>query len=412
MIHSRSSTSMVLAIALIVPSAFAQTYDTNGDFVQPFVGSGFFGDVDGVGANTMFYMGYYPPTPMVVDSHKNIFVWDSGNDCIRKITLGAEVSTFAGGHGTGYVGTGTNFSFRSVSAVMAIDHSDTIWVLNPGFLYKVTPSAVATYAISNAISSSGICSDSMGNIYYSSADKIFIYTNGVASVFVGSGNPGSIDGNGIFTAFYNPTFLTCDEADNIYVWDSGTHLIRKINQNRDVTTIAGKYNISDDADGHGTNAAFGAVNQMCCDHAGNLYLACGTCIRKIDAQTNVVTLAGSFTQSGYVDDIPGSAARFYNASGICFYQGNLFVADAGNERIRQITFNPTSQVVGAANLSIGTFAGITINGTVGRTYTIQSSQDLSSWSDVATILLDHSPYLWIDQGGAIGNKFYRAVMLP
>lgn len=150
---------------------------------------------------------------------------------------------------------------------------------------------------------------------------------------------------------------------------------------------------------------------MWVDGSGNLYLACGSCIRKIDAQTNVVTMAGSFTQSGYTNGA-GDLARFNGADGVCIAGGTIYVADSGNQRIRDITFNPQPQVVSGANLGIGTFAGVTITGVVGRTYQIQASPDMNTWSTVATVLLNSSPYLWIDQNPVNGNKFYRAILLP
>jgi hypothetical protein len=122
-------------------------------------------------------------------------------------------------------------------------------------------------------------------------------------------------------------------------------------------------------------------------------------------------MAGSFSQNGYANGA-SNLARFNGASGVCVSGGTFYVADSSNQRIRNITFNPTSQIVSGANLGIGTFAGVTITGTVGRTYQIQSSPDLNTWNSVATALLTSSPYLWIDQNPVSGNKFYRAVMLP
>jgi hypothetical protein len=174
-------------------------------------------------------------------------------------------------------------------------------------------------------------------------------------------------------------------------------------------TIAGLH--SGNFDGSGTNTGFNSISAMRVDNSGNVYLACGTSIRKMDAATNVVTMAGSFTQNAYTNGA-GNLARFSSASGLCLSQGSIFVADSGNQRIRQISFNPQPQVVSGANLSIGTFAGLTITGVVGRTYQIQASPDLSAWNTVATILLTSSPYLWIDQNPVNGNKFYRALLLP
>jgi hypothetical protein len=236
----------------------------------------------------------------------------------------------------------------------------------------------------------------------------------VVQAIAGSGITGNFDGQGtLFSAFSNPAALACDQADNIYVWDAGNATIRRVDQNQNVTTIAGNGNYYSSTDGVGTNATFGGISSMFTDNAGNIYFVCGSCIRKMDAQTNVVTLAGIFYQysSGFANG-PGYLARFSNASGGCLSQGMIFVADAGNNRIRNITFNPQSQVVSPASLQLNTYPGLQITGTIGRTYQIQTSPDLIVWTTTTTLLLNSSPYLWIDQNPVSGNKYYRAVMLP
>jgi hypothetical protein len=133
----------------------------------------------------------------------------------------------------------------------------------------------------------------------------------------------------------------------------------------------------------------------------------------MNAQTNVVTLVGTFAQyQNSFANGPGYLARFYNASGGCFSQGMIFVADTGNNRIRSIAFDPPTQVVSPANLQLKTYPGLQITGMIGRTYQIQASPNMNAWSPVTTLLLTSSPYLWIDQNPVGGNKFYRAVMLP
>jgi sugar lactone lactonase YvrE len=416
--------SAILAVIMVALGwrADAQIYDTNGDYVQTFAGSSFSGYVDGSGQQTMFN----EPNAIVSDSQSNLFVWDAINYRIRKIAPDSTVSTFAGG-GSQSTGVGTNanffqFSSSSYPNSMTIDHNNTIWMVNSGEvintpLYKIKSNAMVTYTTIPLTRPWGICADSHGNIYISdySGNKIYQYTNGVLAVFAGSGNSGYADGNGIFTAFSSPTALAADAADNIYVWDWGNGLIRKIDQNQNVTTFAGRYHNFSKADGVGTNAAFYFISSMCFDSFGNLILADDSCIRKISPTTNVVTMAGSFTQSGFANGT-GIVALFNNAgsmeNGVCIMGGTIFVADSNNQRIRNITFNPQPQIVSGANLGIGTFAGVTITGTVGRTYQIQSSPDLNTWNSVATVLLTSSPYLWIDKNPVSGNKFYRAVMLP
>ena len=333
---------------MAVYQAEAQIYDTNGDYVHTFAGSGFSGYVDGVGQSTMFNL----PSQLVADSHSNLFVLDVGNQRIRKITEDGTVSTFAGG-GSVIPGVGTNAVFYlSTLAGMAIDHNDTIWVANAEYeyslqLYQISNNAAVTVTtLPISPFPSGICVDSVGNIYLVGGDnKIYRYkTNTVLEVFAGSGNQGSSDGNGIFTSFNYPTTLAADGSDNIYVWDSGNYLIRRINQNRDVVTVAGHYAANSNIDGVGTNAAFGlyGIHAMCFDDSGNLLLASGNCIREISPTTNVVTMAGSFTQTGYANGA-GNVGLFNGASGVCVLQGTTYVADSSNQRIRSITNNPTTQ---------------------------------------------------------------------
>jgi hypothetical protein len=410
------ASTIAATLVLLALCATAQTYDTNNVVVQTFAGSGFSGYVDGVGQLTMFNN----PNAIVADSYGNLFVWDDGNKRIRKISPAATVTTFAGG-GSQTVGTGTNVNLdTSFFGCMTIDRNDTIWmILHPGgvaALYKITSGAVITSTSLfdfGVIGSRGICADSSGNLYLTSdTHKVCRYaTNGTFSVFAGSGNRGYADGNGIFTAFDTPTTLAADAADNIYVWDSGNFLIRRIDQSRNVTTFAGHFGDNSALDGVGTNAAFGNIYQMWFDAFGKLLLVFDSSVRAVSATTNVTTVAGSFSQLGYVNGA-GSVSRFNGASGVCFSGGTIYVSDSSNQRIRSITNNPSPQPVLPTNLQLNTYPGLQILGTVGRTYQVQSSPDMTNWTTRATLLLTSSPYLWIDQNPVSGNKFYRAFLLP
>jgi hypothetical protein len=408
----------ILAVALSWTAA-AQTYDTNGVYVQTFAGSGFYGWVDGVGELTMFN----GPSAIVTDSSNNLFVFDTYNLRIREITTNATVSTFCGG-GNQASGCGAVMSLPECQT-MTIDNGNVLWAPLSQDIYQVEPDGCGEIYFdldggsfspipTPVCSLGGMCVDSESNIYFSDrcGQKIYRFSHpGPTAVFVGSGNIGAEDGNGIFTSFNSPTALAADAAGNIYVWDSGNGVIRRIDQNRNVVTIAGKFDARVDSDGVGTNASFSTINSMCVDGSGNLILACNSSIREINAATNVQTIAGSFTQSGYTNG-PGSVALFAGAAGVCVSRGSIFVADAGNQRIRQITFNSQAKSISSASLGIATYPGLTITGVVGRTYEIQTSPDMNTWSTVATLLLNSNPYLWIDQNGVIGNKFYRAVLLP
>jgi hypothetical protein len=407
--------SIVIVLIAGFSHTFGQNYDTNNPIVQAFVGSGFSGYLDGQGTQTMFNN----PVAVVADSASNLFVLDTGNARIRKVTPDGNVSTFVGG-GTGTLpGYSNNVSLSPYAfgaySTMAIGRDNTLWInaiSGSAYLLRIGSDGYVSSSNPGLSLPGGLAVDSGNNLYISDygAHKIFrLQTNGTLETFVGSGNAGSVDGNGIFTSFNYPTAMTVDQGDNVYVFDA--QAIRKINQNRDVTTIAGQPFVYSEVDGFGTGARFNAVNGLSTDNSGNVFIVTGQAIRRLSIATNVSTVAGSFFGGGYVNG-PGSDARFGGARGVCFSQGMLFVADTGNQRVRSIAFDPSPQVVSGANLSINTYPGVTITGVVGRTYQIQRSPDAISWSPYANVLLSSSPYLWFDQNPVAGNRFYRALLLP
>jgi len=410
------SLRLVLASTLAFSLSFhaeAQIYETNNVTVQTFVGSGFSGYLDGVGQQTMFNQ----PTHLAADSAGNIFVCDSGR--IRKITPDGTVSTFAGGGNQPPPGQGTNVYFPGSVNAMVVDHSDTLWLagrFNAAVLTAIGRDGhVFEQKTLNGLPGGplGICVDSADNIYLSAGNQIYRYdTNGTLALFAGSGNTGAVDGNGAFCSFDAPSALAADAADNIYVWEILGRRIRKINPNRDVTTVtSSQQGAPADLDGVGTNASLKTVSAIATDHTGNLIAAGELSVRKITVQTNVTTIAGSFNESGDQNG-SGKVARFLFASGLCIVGNVIYVADSYNARIRSISFDPPDQPVLPANLELSTYPGLKITGTIGRTYRIETSRDGRAWNSAEKLVLTRSPYLWIDPVPAEGKKMYRAFLLP
>ncbi len=397
-------TAMVACLGVAAAwQAGAQTYVTNDVVVQTFAGSGFYGYHDGIGLKTMFNA----PSSVVADASSNLFVLDSGNSLIRKITPDGTVSTYF------------NYSAYGPAGPMLIDRSNVLWFAcgnNGSGLMRLGENGFYSQISLPFNGVGGICTDSTNNLYASDyyGNRIFRFNGASWELFAGSGNPGSLDGNWIFDSFYSPGALVADGADNVYVFDTGTHVIRKITQNQDVLTVAGGGGswFSPDVDGVGTNAGFNSVSSMCMDDSGNLILACGYSIRTMTPFGSVATVAGCFSQGGYQD---GSAAvaRFANATSLCFSQGAIFVTDRDSQRIRKINLNgPVGQAVPAANLSVNMYAGIQINGIAGKTYSIESSTNLSAWTFEAAVVLTNQSHLWIDQTAFGQKKFYRAFVAP
>lgn len=196
------------------------------------------GDADGVGTAASFL----EPTSVAIDSNNNLYVADRGNNKIRKITPAGIVTTFAGSGALASIdGTGIAASFSSPKAI-AVDSNDNLLVADSNgdsLIRKITPSGVVT-----------------------------TLAGGAWSRWLSGTNGSCLDAR-----FYGPSAFATDASGNIYVADSGNSLIRKISPSCVVSTLAGTYNSNWFADGAGTAAAFDFPMGVAVDSNGNVYVA-------------------------------------------------------------------------------------------------------------------------------------------
>ena len=205
------------------------------------------------------------PEGLAVDSAGNIYVADNNNCMIRKITLlGSNwvVSTIAGaariaGNGDG---TGTNALFAYPEG-LAVDSAGNIYVADTGnnTVRRVTSLGVVWTLAGRSVSAgsadgpgiaaqfnqpAAIAQDAAGNLYVTDAGNCTIRQinpSGQVNTLAGmAGNPGSSDGVGSYALFAFPEGLAVDCAGNIYVADTGNETIRKITPAGLVSTIAGQ----------------------------------------------------------------------------------------------------------------------------------------------------------------------------
>ena len=355
------------------------------------------------------------PTGVAVDSAGNIYVADTGNSTIRKVTPAGVVTTLAGQPGIGGTNDGTNSAARfGLPLGVAVDSATNLYVADTGngLIRKVTP----------------------------------VGTNWVVTTLAGLGNVagGVYDGTNSAALFDYPGGVAVDSAGNLYVADTMNSTIRKVTPegtNWVVTTLAGQrfglvlngegvyvpLTNNGNADGNGSAARFFWPYGVAVDSATNVYVAdsYNNTIRELTpVGTNwvVTTLAGQeedymaeypqLTNSGSADGT-GSAAQFDLPNGVAVDSaGNLFVADVGNNAIRRgFPANGTPVILTyGAGLAFGNgLFGFNLAAAAGQPVVVDASTDLVTWLSIWTNTVGPGVLPFSDpQSGAYLNRFYRA----
>ncbi len=378
------------AATLTVPTA-------GGLFISTFAGTaGLSGTVDGVGAAARFTRPY----ALAVDGAGQCYVADREAHVIRKISPLGVATTLAGlAFSAGSVdGTGSDARFNSPSGV-AVDATGHVYVVdtNNHTVRRITPAGVVTTIAGVAGSRGsadgrgaaarfntpwGLALDSLGTLYVadtSNATIRRIAVDGVVSTPAGlAGAFGATDGIGSVARFYAPVALAVDQAGNVYVADAIGSTVRKLSSGNVVTTYAGTATVPGSADGPAlTVARFEQPSGLAVDRSGAVYVAdfINQTIRRISVAGVVSTFAG---QAGAPGSTDGSAvaARFYQPTGVALDAAeNLYIADAQNRTIRRTTANTAAAFVSApVNAAVplgGTAQFSVIAGGVPATFTFQ-----------------------------------------
>jgi ribosomal protein S11 len=324
------------------------------------------GSANGVGADARFNH----PTGIAVDGFGNLYVADSFNQTIRKITPQRSVSTFAGtsGQSGSRDDTGTSAQFNFPQGIVA-DASGILYVADTfnETIRKITTPGAGVIRFAGTPGRAGevdlqgnplfftprsVCADASGNVYVADTSNNTIRKitaqRSVVTFAGATGVAGSDNGSGTTARFNNPSGIAVDGSGNLYVADTFNHTIRKITPSAQVSTLAGTAGQSGSADGSGPAARFNYPAGIAVDGSGNVYVAdtFNHTIRRITPEAAVSTIAGRAGIIGDTDDT-GSNARFKFPVGMALdTSGNLFVADSLNFTIRKIATAPASGLDG------------------------------------------------------------------
>ena len=292
---------------------------------------------------------FHYPRAVAVDGSGNVYVADTINSTLRKVTPEGTVSTLAGTAGAPGSADGTGAAARfNYPRGVAVDPSGNVYLADTGnnTIRKVSPAGVVstlagaagfygpedgTGAAARFRAPYGVAVDASGNVYVADTYNCTVRKvspAGGVSTLAGSGTCGSDDGTGAAAQFNFPQGVAVDGSGNVYVADTESHTIRKVSPAGVVSTLAGTAGAPGSADGTGAAAQFNSPAGVDVDGSGSIYVAdwWNRTVRKV-------------TAAGVVSTLPGNAdPDLLNPGGVAVDgSGDIYVADTTGNTIRKVS---------------------------------------------------------------------------
>ncbi len=318
------------------------------------------------------------PESIAFDSSGNLYIADTGNHRIRRITRDGVITTIAGNGQLGSRGDGgqaVNAEFNWPSG-LAVDASGAVYVsdTNNHRVRRIAPNGIITTIAGKGVDGFsgdsgpateamldtpvGLALDGAGNLLIADAGNNRIrklnLNTGIISTAAGNGYGRGGDGGAASAAgLFFPTGMTLDGAGNLYISDTGNHRIRKVTPAGIIDTIAGTGTPGFDGDGGAAKSAqVNAPGGLALDARGNLYIADqgNHRIRLIKPDGTISTFAGNGLTGIEGENGAATSVRLTAPAGVAIDSaGNLFIADTGNHRvIAVVSFRNVASVSAAS----------------------------------------------------------------
>ena len=369
------SNSVLLAASLLVPAfCFAQALPTYTISTVAGTGTAGFSGDNGAAASAMIAGAF----GIAVDSSGNLYIADQFNNRVRKVSSDGTITTVAGNGTGGFAGdkgSATSAELLTPQGV-AVDSSGNIYIADTGnhVVRKVSGGTITTVAGTNVAGYGGdgagatgalltnpsaVAIDAAGNLYIADTSNNAIRKvtkDGTITTIVGTGRADfSGDGGPASAAVLsNPEGVAVDAAGNIYIADTGNRRIRKISViDGTINTVAGTGALAFSGDGGlATKAALANPDGVAVDAAGNIYIAdsFNNRVRVVLPNGTITTIAGTRTAGYSGDGGLATNAQLRTPSSIAVgSSGKIYVADNQNNAIRLLTLNAQQAPVPTIN---------------------------------------------------------------
>ena len=340
------------------------------------------------------------PAALEYDAAGNLYVADRDNHVVRMISTAGTVTTVAGSGQQGFTGDGglaTSAALNTPSGV-AVDASGNLYIadshnhrireVSGGTIKTVAGNGAAGFTGDGGVATaaeldlpSAVAVDASGNLYIADTNnqRIRVLTGTNISTVAGNGEE-SLAGDGgpaISASLDTPTGVAIDTSGRVYIADRHNQRIRVVDSTGTISTMAGSASgLFGGFGGDGASAAAAALAKptgVWVDAAGNVWVADtgNQRIREI-SDGAIATVAGSDTQ-GYGGDGGPTTAAMLNAprAAIADNSGNLVMADTLNQRVRSSTL-PTLALTSSAAGIASAAQGIILANIGNAALTIQS----------------------------------------